>query len=403
MIAPLHDPGAGPRSRPGSVVHLDAVAANTRSFADRVPGHLMAVVKADGFGHGAVEVARTALLHGATWLGVTSLEEALGLRDAGLVAPVLSWLNPVDADFATAVRRNVDVAVSDRDHLLAVARAGRTAGRRARVHLHLDTGMARDGAAPGTWAALCAAARVQELAGTVQVVGVMGHLACASAGSDASGRAAFRVGVALARRAGLRPQLRHLAATAATLTDPESHYDLVRVGAGLVGIDPSGTTSLAPALTLTAPVIGIQRVPADTGVGYDHTFRTGRATTLALLGVGYADGLPRIASGRAEVWLAGARRRVVGRISMDQTVVDLGDDGVLLGAEATVFGPTAGAPAGSAPTVDEWAEWADTIPHEIVTGLGARLGRLHRGGAVSLGAIESASAAVVPAALRSVR
>src|SRR5690606_38745928 len=151
---------------------------NTRTFVEAVPGQVMAVVKADGFGHGAVEVARAALLHGATWLGVTSLAEAFALRDAGLVAPVLSWLNPVDGDFAAAVRRPVDVAVPSREHLGAVARAAAVAGRPARVHLHLDTGMARDGAAPETWAALCAAARVQELAGTVQVVGVMGHLAC---------------------------------------------------------------------------------------------------------------------------------------------------------------------------------------------------------------------------------
>lgn len=393
MIEPLPAPASPVRRRPRATVDLGAVAANTRLFADRVPGQVMAVVKADGFGHGSVEVARTALTHGATSLGVTSLDEAFALRDAGLVAPVLSWLHPVDADFASAIERDIDLAVADRAHLLAVVAAARATDKAARVHLHLDTGMAREGAAPGEWAGLCAAARLQELAGAVRVVGVMGHLACAGRrgpAADLHGRARFRAGSAVAARAGLRPRVRHLAATAATLTDPRSHHDLVRIGAGLVGIDPSGSTALRPALSLTAPVIAVRRVPAGTGVGYDHTHRTTRATTLALLPVGYADGLPRSASGRAEVWLAGRRRSVVGRMSMDQIVVDLGDDSAELGAEATVFGTATGDGGvalgdGSAPpTVAEWAAWAGVLPHEIVTGIGPRVERVHAGAGSTL-------------------
>jgi len=351
-------------------VDLEAIASNTRLFAARTPGALMAVVKADGFGHGAASVARTALHHGASWLGVTSIDEALALRADGLRVPVLSWLNPVDADFAAAVRSGVDVAVPSRDHLQAVTRTGFA----ARVHVHLDTGMARDGAAPHEWASLCRAARQAEQAGLVRIVGVMGHLGCADRPGDpanAEGRAAFDRGLAAARRAGLRPPLRHLAATAATLTDPASLHTMCRVGAGLVGIDPSGTTRLSPALTLTAPVVGVRRVPAGTSVGYGHTWRSPRATTLALLPIGYADGLPRSAGGRAEVWLAGRRRPLVGRVSMDQVVVDLGDDAVDTGNIATIFGP---GHAGE-PTVAEWAAWVDTIEHEIVTGIGSRVAR----------------------------
>jgi len=351
-------------------VDLAAVAANTRLLSARTPGALMAVVKADGFGHGAAGVARTALAHGASWLGVTSIDEALALRSAGLRAPVLSWLNPVDADFVAAVGSGIDVAVPGLAHLDAITRSGIG----ARVHLHLDTGMARDGAAPEEWPALCRAARRAERSGALRVVGVMGHLGCADVPADpanAAGRTVFDWGVGVARGAGLRPPLRHLAATAATLTDPASLHTMSRVGAGLVGIDPSGTTRLSPALTLTAPVVGTRRVAAGTSVGYGHSWHADRATTLALLPLGYADGLPRSTGGRAQVWLAGRRRPVVGRISMDQVVVDLGDDAVLPGAVATVFGPG----HHGEPTTAEWAAWADTIEHEIVTGIGARVVR----------------------------
>ncbi|MEO9325928.1 alanine racemase [Nocardioides sp. C4-1] len=359
-------PVAGPRL---DVDHA-ALAANTRLFAERTPGALMAVVKADGFGHGAATVARAALAHGASWLGVTSIDEALALRAEGIRVPVLSWLNPVDADFVSAVGSGVDLAVPSLAHLEAVTRAGIG----ARVHLHLDTGMARDGASPQEWPALCRAARRAERSGVLRVVGVMGHLGCADVPDDpanAAGRLVFEWGVATARAAGLRPQLRHLAATSATLTDAASLHTMSRVGAGLVGIDPSGTTALAPALTLSAPVVACRRVPRGTEVGYGHTWRAPHDTTLALLPLGYADGLPRVTSGRAEVWLAGRRRRVVGRISMDQVVVDLDGDAVAPGERAVVFGPG----RGGEPTVAEWAGWADTIEHEIVTGIGARVRR----------------------------
>lgn len=351
-------------------VDLTAIAANTRLFARRATGELMAVVKADGFGHGAASVARTALANGATRLGVTSVEEALALRAAGLVAPVLSWLNPVDADFCSAVAAGVELAVPGREHLDAVARQAPG----AQVHLQLDTGMARDGAAPSEWADLCRAARLAERSGRLWVVGVMGHLGNADVPDDpanSSGRTRFAWGLEVARACGLRPGDRHLAATAATLTDPLSHHTMSRVGAGLVGIDPSRTTELRPALTLTAPLVSVRRARAGTPVGYGHTWLTPATTWLGLLPLGYADGLPRVASGRAEVQVRGARRPLVGRLSMDMGVVDLGDTGATTGDPVTVFGPG----DRGEPTVAEWAAWADTIEHEIVTGLGSRLHR----------------------------
>jgi alanine racemase len=358
------------RHGPSLAVDLGAVAANTRLLAARTDGALMAVVKADGFGHGAVDVGRTALANGASWLGVTSIDEALPLRDAGLRAPVLSWLNPVDADFGTAIASRIDVAVPSREHLDAVAGAGPG----ARIHLQLDTGMARDGASPSAWSALCRAARHAERLGRVSVVGVMGHLGCADDPADpanAAGRTRFAWGVEIARASGLRPPLRHLAATAATLTDPLSHHTMSRVGAGLVGIDPSGSTRLSAAMTLTAPLVAVRRVRAGTPVGYGHDWTAPRATNLALLPLGYADGLPRATGGRAEVLLRGRRCPVVGRVSMDQIVVDVGSDVVAPGETAVVFGPG----HGGEPTVAEWAAWADTIEHEIVTGIGFRVAR----------------------------
>ncbi len=363
-------------SGPLAAIDLSAVADNVRTIKARTPGALMAVVKADGFGHGAADVARAALGAGASWLGVTSIEEAADLRARGLHAPVLSWLNAVDADFGLAIADRVDLGVPSRDHLAAVLRAGLG----ARIHLHLDTGMARDGAAPQEWASLCRAARRAEQAGQLRVVGVMGHLGCADDPADpdnTTARTRFAWAVQQARAVGLRPPLRHLAATAATLTDPLSHHNLSRIGAGLVGIDPSGTTDLRPAMTLTAPVVSVRRVRAGTTVGYGHSHVTDRATTLALLGIGYADGLPRATSGLAQVQLRGRRVPVVGRISMDQTVVDVGDGLAAAGDLATIIGPG----GRGEPTTKEWAAWAGTIEHEIVTGIGARVRRQPTGSA----------------------
>ena len=362
-------------SHPTLTIDLDAVKENVRTIRRRTTGEVMAVVKSDGFGHGMVDVARAALAGGATRLGVTSLEEALALRAAGLAQPVLSWLNPVDADFGRAVTAGIELAVPGLAHLRAVA--DRACG--ARVHLQLDTGMARDGAPPEEWAALCRAARYAERDGSIRVVGVMGHLACAASvahPANERGRARFAWGVRVAWAAGLRPPDRHLAATAATLSDARNHHTMSRIGAGLVGIDESNTARLRPALRLGAPLVAVRRVPAGTPVGYGHTWTASHATRLGLIPVGYADGLPYTASGRAEVQVAGVRRPVAGRISMDMTVIDLGPDiaacPARIGDVATVFGPG----EDGEPTTAEWARWAGTLEHEVVTGLGPRLRRV---------------------------
>jgi alanine racemase len=234
--------------------------------------------------------------------------------------------------------------------------------------------MARDGAAPSDWGDLCRGARLAERRGLLRVVGVMGHLANADTPADpanALGRTRFVWGLEMARAACLRPVDRHLAATSATLTDPRSHHTMSRVGAGLIGIDPSRTTRLRPASTLTAPLVSVRRVRAGTSVGYGHAHRVPASTYLGLVPLGYADGLPRHASGRAQVLHRGRRAPLVGLVSMDQVVVDLGPDGGEPGETVTVFGP---GDAGE-PTAAEWAEWAGTVEHEIVTGIGSRVTR----------------------------
>jgi alanine racemase len=352
-----------------AVVDLDAVAHNVAVIRGATAAEVMAVVKADAFGHGLAPVARTALAAGATWLGVTSATEALQIRSEGISAPVLSWLHSPGTDFEALIAAGVDVSVPAMAYLDAVADAGRRAGP-ARVHLKIDTGMARNGASASDWIALVARAAAYERDGLLEVRGVWSHLA--GAGSQV---AAFRAALAAAHAAGLRPRLRHLANSAAALSDPDTHFDLVRAGVGIYGVEPvpHRRYGLRPAMTVRTSVILTKRVPAGTGVSYEHIHRTRRPTTLALIPMGYADGIPRGVDGRAQVLLHGRRCPIVGRISMDQSVVDAGDLPVRLGDPVVVLGPG----DDGEPTAAEWGRWARTNPHEILTGIGARVPRRH--------------------------
>jgi len=355
-------------------VDLDALGANARAFRDRSRG-LLAVVKADAFGHG--DVAAHLLAHGADWLGTTSLEEAVALRER-TGARTLAWLASPAADFDPAIAAGVDVAVPSVDHLRAVVAAARATGARARVHLHVDLGIARDGAPREAWRELVTIAGGLARLGVVEAVGVMGHLSHAAHPDDPhnrSERMLFDNAVRTAARRGFVPQVRHLAATAAALRGIGTDCELVRVGAGLYGIDPAGGDALAPVVGLTAPVVVLRDVAAGTGVGYDHAWVADRRTRLATIPVGYADGIPRVASGRAEVLVRGRRARVVGAVSMDQVVVDVGDAGIEPGEPITLVGTEPGAP-----TLGEWADWSGTIAHDIVTHLGSRWRRSFTGG-----------------------
>jgi alanine racemase len=301
-------------------------------------------------------------------LGACSQAEALALRAAGITAPILAWLDPPDEDRAAGIAADVDLAVSSVAELAQVVDATRRVGRAARVHLKIDTGMSRNGCPAHEWADLVTEAAAAQRAGTVRVVAVWSHLACADVPGDPSVdeqaerfAAAHRHAVA----AGLAP-LRHLANSAALLTRPDLHFDLVRPGIAVYGLNPVDVAAdLRPAMTFHSSVVSTKRVPAGSAVGYGRTWTASADTNLALVPVGYADGVPRSLSGRFDVWLAGRRRPVVGRVSMDQLVVDCGDDDVPAGADVVLFGDG----ADGAPTAREWADTIGTIDYEIVTGM----------------------------------
>lgn len=357
-----------------AVVDLGAIAHNTAILA-RAAGaaELMAVVKADGFGHGAAPVARVALRHGASRLGVTSAAEALALRAQGIRAPILVWLHAPGEDLERLVNKDVDVSVSSVAALESLARAARRVGRTASVHLKADTGLSRGGATAGEWQHLLTVAAKLADAGLVAVRGIWSHLANAEAPENPGLRCqldAFGAARAAAAAAGIGAPLTHLANSAAILGLPEAHFDLVRAGAALYGIEPVPGLrhGLRSAMTVRSAVILTKRVAAGTGVSYGPDHVTGRETTLALVPIGYADGVPRAVAGRAHVSLLGARCPIVGRVAMDQIVVDAGDLPVRAGDTAVVLG-------GDGPSVAQWAEWAGTNPHEILTGIGPRVVR----------------------------
>ncbi len=353
-------------------VDLDAIAANTRWFARRAAGaQVMAVVKADAFGHGAVPVASAALAAGAGWLGVARLREGLALRAAGLRAPVLAWLlEPACLD--EAIADGIDVSAASADDLERIAAAG---GRRLpEVHLKLDTGLHRAGASADAWPDVVARAAELERRGRLRVRAIWSHLAHGDVPGDPRNdeqRVALAAGVEAARAAGLVPELTHLANSGGVIQLGSAGCSMVRVGAGLYGIDVLGGGGHRPAMTVTTRVIGVRNVGAGEGVGYGARYVTSRPTQLALVPVGYADGLPRIAGDRAWMLVAGRRVPVAGRISMDQAILDVGSLPVRIGDPVTVFGDG----TDGAPTVLDWATWAGTIPHEVLTGIGSRVVR----------------------------
>ncbi len=385
--APSQMPSRSPHHTPfrEAAINLVALRDNVSSLRAQVgTAQLMVVVKANAYGHGMVACAQAALAGGAQWLGVADIDEALALRNAGISAPILAWLHAPDEDFEGAVAANITVGVSSVEQLQAVATASTTStaagGHPARVHLKLETGLSRNGASEPQWGHFFALAAQLEAEKALVVEGIFSHLSNTSPEDDLAQGRLFDRGVTLARTAGLTPELIHLAASAVVLSLPTLRYNMVRVGILAYGIPATeGLTAaelgLTPVMTLRAKIVAVRRVPADTGVSYDFTYVTPRETTLALVPLGYAEGIPRAASGQGPVAIGGHRFTVTGRVAMDQFVVDVGDTPVGVGDVVVLFGD----PENGHPSVVEWAEASSTIGYEMVTRLGGRIERTFSG------------------------
>ncbi|NYG56908.1 alanine racemase [Nocardioides perillae] len=391
-LPPPHPPAA-PGVRAEVVVDLAAVRHNVRLLrAAAGSAALMTVVKADAYGHGLLAVAAAAREAGAAWLGVATVEEALALRAAGDDGPLLCWLAAPGQDYDGAVAAGVDVTAYTPAEVREVAAAARRTGVPARLQLKVDTGLSRGGATLPEWDALVAAAREARGAGEVVVTGTWSHLAAADEPdhpATGSQQGVFAAALSRARVLGLAPGLRHLANSAGTLLHPDTRLDLVRCGVATYGRHPAPEVAgpdtgpdtgpgagLVPVMTVQGRLALTKRIRAGASVSYGHTWTAERDTTVGLVPLGYADGVPRHASSPgagghpAEVWVAGRRRPVVGRVCMDQLVVDLGGEELPAGTPYELFGTG----HDGAPTALDWARAAGTIDYEVLTRVGGAAG-----------------------------
>ena len=373
--------------RPGvlaeAVVDLGAVEHNVRVLCEHAGrAQVMAVVKADGYGHGATRTARAALAAGAAELGVATVDEALALRADGITAPVLAWLHPPGTDFAPALLADVQIAVSSVRQLDELLDAARRTGRPATVTIKVDTGLNRNGVAPAHYPAMLTALRQAVAEDAIRLRGLMSHLVYADQPenpiNDVQAQR-FSEMLTHARDQGVRFEVAHLANSSATMSRPDLAFDLVRPGIAVYGLSPVpqlGDMGLIPAMTVKCAVALVKSIRAGESVSYGHTWTAQRDTNLALLPIGYADGVFRSLGGRLDVLINGRRRPGVGRICMDQFVVDLGPGqlDVAEGDEAILFGPgTAGEP-----TAQDWADLLGTIHYEVVTSPRGRITRTYR-------------------------
>ena len=361
--------------RAEALVDLNAIKANVEHLKKLSGTNLLAVVKADAYGHGLVPVAKAALDAGASYLGVALLEEAITLREAGITAPILAWLVQPGSDFAQAIELDIELAVASQLALAEISAA--STAKRARIHLEVDSGMTRGGFL-GEWDSLSSA----DLQG-VEVVGVFSHFARADEPAEKQNQDQlnrFNEMVAKVHALGFPNVMRHLSNSAATLKNQAAAFDMVRTGIAMYGLSPDVNTlgdskslGLRPAMQLRAALYLVKDVPANTPVGYGATESTKTETKLGVVAMGYADGIPRIAR-EAGVWFSGHRAPIIGRVSMDQFVVDLG-----AGAKAksgdwvTVFGNGSHGEY----TADDWGRASQSINYEIVTRIGPRVPRIY--------------------------
>lgn len=363
------------------IIDLDAIVTNLATMRSKVSAPMvLGVVKADAYGHGMIEVARKLEAAGVDYLGVADIDEALALRDASIDLPILAWLHSPNENFVRAVDASIELGVANADQLDRIAKAAQHLGRIARVHLKVDTGLGRNGSTLAEWPNLLKQAHGLVAEGFIQVVAIFSHLSSTGTQEDLAQIEKFDLACEQARQAGIDFELRHLTASDGSLNYPQAHYEMVRIGVALYGLSPfddhhSKEYGLRPAMTATALVTQTKTVEAGQGVSYGYLHRTDAPANLALVPVGYAEGLPRNASGAAKVSINGKTYAVSSRIAMDQFVIDVGDDQVAAGDLVTIFGD----PAAGVPSADDWAEAADTINYEIVTRMGGRFKRRYLG------------------------
>jgi alanine racemase len=373
-----------PSANAEAVVDLAAIAHNVQVLRDHAgSSQVMAVVKADGYGHGASQVARAALAAGAAEVGVATIDEALALRRDGITAPVLAWLHPPGTDFAPALRCDIQLALSSPRQLHDLLAAAKLTGVTANVTVKVDTGLNRNGVSAAEYPAMLTALRRAAADEAIRLRGIMSHLVY---GDDPDNPVNDLQSQRLrdmrnqARHQGVHFEIAHLSNSPAAMARPDLGYDMVRPGIAVYGLSPipeRGDMELQPAMTLKCPVALVRSVRAGDGVSYGHMWIADHDTTLALLPIGYADGVFRALSGRMNVLVNGRLRPNVGRICMDQFVVDLGPDAgdVAEGDEAVLFGPG----ADGEPTAQDWADVLDTIHYEVVTSPRGRVARTYRG------------------------
>lgn len=358
-------------------IDLEVIASNYRTLKNLTGGQVLAIVKANAFGHGMIEVSRKLESINVDILGTADVEEALELREAGIKAPIMAWLHGKNTKFEEAINKEIELGASAIATLEKIATAATKIAKVAKVHLKVDTGLGRNGADLASWPDLVQKAVELSATGTIELEGVFSHLSGTSEKDDLEQLRVFEEAIETATKLGAHFKIHHIAASLAALRYPSTRLDMIRVGAALYGIDPSPEViardyGLLPAMRVTSEVVHVKKVPAGHGVSYGYLHRTGMDSTLALVPFGYTEGFPRVATGKAEVSLNGKRYPVLARVAMDQFILDLGTDRAEVGDEVVIIGDS----TKGEPSAEDLAKAAGTINYEIVTKMGGRAKRV---------------------------
>jgi alanine racemase len=370
-------------SRASAEINLSAITQNFKLIKSRTTADVLAVVKADAYGHGLIPVSKALEEAGADWFGTALLEEAINLRKAGILKPIISWLTPLGEDFKSAIDLDIDLGIPSIDLLDEVIKAASLTGKAARIHLEIDTGMSRGGVL-SEWDQLIKSVLVGVNLKLLKVIGIWSHFARADEPAELMNQeqlSLFEEKVNQAKTAGIDAQFIHIANSAALFTNKSTHKNIIRSGIALFGLSPdiktigdSSSLGLKPAMKLKAKLNLVKEVKAGSSVGYGGTAVLKSDTKLGVITLGYADGIPRNTNNLAGVFVDKKRAPMIGRVSMDQFVVDLGiTSNAKTGDEVIVFGDG----SGDEYTVDEWAKAANTINYEIITRIGPRVPRIY--------------------------